>query len=136
MKAVISRSYSKFATRGSLFVLDGHDLLFRCKSIELPMNGNQKNVSCIPEGVYDCIKHYSPTKGPCFWVKDVPDRGEILIHTGNYVMGKKIDSRGCILPGIYFSDLNEDGFIDIADSKKAMDVLLRILPEKFSLYII
>ena len=56
MKAIISRTYGKFETRGSLFVLDGHELLYRCKTLELPDLGNQRNVSCIPEGIYDGCK--------------------------------------------------------------------------------
>ena len=136
MKVVISRDYGKNETKGSLFVLNGSELLYRCKTIELPNNGNRRNMSCIPEGTYDTIKYDSPTKGKCFWVQDVPGRDSILIHKGNYVSGSKIDSQGCILPGNYFDDLNEDGFIDIAESTLALEMLLRLLPDSFKLVII
>jgi hypothetical protein len=136
MKVVISRTYGKNETRGSLFVLDGHDLLFRCKTIELPNLGNQHNISCIPEDIYDCIKYDSPTKGKCFHVLNVQNRDSILIHKGNYVAGSHIDSKGCILPGNYFSNINEDGFIDVAESTKALEMLLSLLPDSFKLYVL
>ncbi len=136
MKVLISRQYGKNETRGSLFVLDGADLLYRCKTIELPDNGNQRNVSCIPEGEYWVIKHVRENGEVVFLLLDVPWRDAIEIHIGNYVAGGKIDTKGCILPGNYFSDLNEDGYIDIAGSTSAMNTLLHLLPDKFKLHII
>lgn len=135
-KLLISRTYEKSCTKGSMFVLDGHELLFRCKSIELPDLGNQRNVSCIPEGTYSVEKIDSQTRGKCFYVKDVIGRAGILIHKGNYASGSKVDTQGCILPGTYFEDLNEDGFIDIAESTSAMNTLLMLLPDNFELTII
>lgn len=136
MKVLIAREYNKNETKGSLFVLDGADLLFRCKTIELPDNGNRKNVSCILEGEYWVIKHTRENGDIVFLLLDVPGREGIEIHIGNYVAGGKIDTSGCILPGNYFADINEDGFIDIAGSTAAMNTLLEILPAKFKLYII
>jgi len=136
MKVLISRQYGKNETRGSLFVLDGADLLYRCKTIELPDNGNQRNVSCILEGEYWVIKYERENGGVVFLLLDVPGRDAIEIHIGNYVAGGKIDTSGCILPGNYFSDLNEDGYIDIAGSTAAMNTLLELLPDKFKLHII
>jgi hypothetical protein len=134
-KMVISRQYSQFDTKGGIAIFQGHELMYRCKAIELPWNGNQHDVSCIPEGTYPCSKIVSPTKGKCFLVHDVPDRDSIEIHIGNYVAGGKIDSKGCILPGIYFSDLNKDGYSDIGDSTPAMNKLLSVLPDEFTLII-
>lgn len=136
MKVLISRQYEKNETRGSLFVLDGADLLYRCKSIEPPDNGNQRNVSCIPEGEYWVVKYEREDGTVVFLLLDVPGRDAIEIHIGNYVAGGKIDTKGCILPGTYFSDLNEDGYIDIAGSTAAMNTLLELLPDKFKLHII
>ena len=110
--------------------------MYRCKSIELPYNGNRKNVSCIPEGEYWVIRHKRDDGTEVFLLLDVPGREAIEIHIGNYVAGGKIDTRGCILPGNYFSDLNEDGYVDITDSKSAMNTLLLLLPEKFKIHII
>jgi len=43
---------------------------------------------------------------------------------------------GCILPGAFFIDINDDGFIDIVESTKTMKELLEILPKKFKLIIV
>ena len=134
MKAIIVRGYDKNFTKGSLFVMDGDKKLFELKSLELPDNGNQHNTSCIPEGIYDVEKY--AWKYECFHVLDVPDRDGILIHIGNYAAGEKIDTKGCILVGTYFTDLNSDGFIDVAESTKALSKLLLTLPDRFKLYIL
>jgi len=136
MKVIISRSYFKSETKGRLIVLDGVEKVFELVTLELADNGNQRNTSCIPEGVYDVVKYSSKSKGDCFHVLDVPERDSILIHKGNYAAGKKIDTKGCILPGVYFTDINNDGNIDVAESTIAMDKLLTTLPDKFKLYIL
>lgn len=136
MKAVLSREYSPTETKGCFAIFDGCNLLTKVVTIELPDNGNQKNVSCIPEGKYEVHKITSPSRGKCFHLQNVPDRSEILIHIGNYVAGNKIDSKGCILPGLSFIDSNKDGYIDVAESTEAMKRLLKYLPDKFELHII
>jgi hypothetical protein len=135
MKAVISRRYRNTSTTGKFILFDEDVKLLDIVCIELPDNGNRKNVSCIPEGVYKVEKTISPTKGECFAIRDVPNRDNILIHIGNYVAGGKIDSQGCILVGIGFEDLNNDGFIDVYESSRAMKKLLN-LADNFMLYII
>jgi hypothetical protein len=69
-------------------------------------------------------------------IQSVPGRSEILIHPGNYVSGSVVDSQGCILPGLYFTDINADGGIDVAESRRAMDLLMFALPDNFDLFII
>lgn len=135
-KVIISRSYNNYCTCGSLFVMAGDLLEYRCKTIELPDNGNQRKTSCIPEGIYNVVKIKHEKFGDCFRVLDVPGRDGILIHIGNFAAGKKSDTEGCILPGMYFTDINNDGFLDVADSTKAMNKLNEILPDKFPLYIL
>jgi len=136
MKAIISRYYGSTSTKGTLQIFEGDDLLYSCKTIELRFLNNIKNKSCIPEGDYDVIKYDSPSKGQCFRLLNVPNRSDILIHKGNFVAGDKIDSLGCILPGLRFADINQDGLIDVADSTKAMEQLLFLLPNSFKLYIL
>ena len=136
MKVVISRTYGNTETRGHLVVFNGHNKLLELVTIELPDNGNQRGVSCIPEGIYDTIKIVRPNGDPAFLLLDVPGRDKIEIHKGNYVAGKKVDSEGCILPGVYFTDINDDGFIDVAESTVAMNRLMNTLPDRFKLYII
>lgn len=135
MKIFISRTYNKNETLSSLFVMSGQEVKYRCKAIELPDLGNQRNISCIPEGIYDCQKYVSPTKGNCFHVLNVKGRDSILIHKGNYINGNKRDSLGCILCGEYFEDINKDGSIDIGGSTKALQALLEIMPDEFKLII-
>ena len=133
MKLVLSRTYQDNFTLGSMFVLDGERLVYHCKSIELPWLNNQRNVSCIPEGTYNVIKDYKINKFRLLWVRD---RSGILIHIGNFVAGYVKDSEGCILPGNYFFDLNNDGMMDIAESTIAMHKLWEVLPDRFKLVII
>ena len=136
MKVIISRTYNKNETLGTLMIMDGERPVYKCKCIELPDNNNQQNTSCIPEGKYDVIKSTSTGRGDVFRLLEVPGRSGILIHIGNYAAGNKVDTQGCILPGIYFVDINDDGNIDVAESTKAMKELLKVLPDKFVLYII
>ena len=132
MKAILSRSYNNTETLGTFMVMEGEKPLFKCKTIELPWFNNKNSFSCIPEGTYEVIKHTSPRHGKCFWVQNVKDRTEILIHKGNYTT----DTLGCIIPGAGFDDINNDGSIDVFDSTKTMNSLLEILPAKFQLIIV
>ena len=137
MKLFQIRSYGPLSTLGRVLVLDGVTPRYSCYSIELPDLGNQPNISCIPEGEYDCTKYLHPTRGKTFIVLNVPGRAEIMWHIGNYAAGKKkIDTEGCTLPGQYFQDLNADGNIDIAGSTATMNKLYDLMPDKFKLKII
>ena len=135
MIAILSRTYTPFFTKGILLAIDDAHVIFHCVTLELPDNGNQKNVSCIPEGRYWCEKIISPTKGKCFLLKKVPGRSAIEIHVGNYAAGLKPDTQGCILPGKRFDDINEDGYIDVQSSGDTMKSLLSFLPNKFEILI-
>ena len=80
------------ATMGRLFI--GND--FAGYTLERPWLDNQRNVSCIPEGVYQGALQPSPRFGRVLpELLDVPGRSQILIHPGNKVQ----DSQGCILLG-------------------------------------
>jgi hypothetical protein len=136
IKAILSRCDGKLETKGNLFILYNYDLLYSCKTLELPWNGNQKNSSCIPVGNYEVVKYDSPNKGMVFLLKDVPGRDSIEIHSGNYAAGNHIDTKGCILPGAGFEDINGDGNLDVFDSRKTMDRLLAVLPDEFTLNIV
>ena len=136
MKVVISRKYSEEETSGRGVVFDDDAIVYEFVTLELPELGNQKSISCIPEGTYEVHKITSPTKGKCFQVMNVPGRTSILIHIGNYAHGKKVDTQGCILVGTSFVDMNEDGTIDVSGSTIALNKLLSILPGAFNLHII
>jgi len=132
MKAVLSREYTPIQTLGRLVLFDGNKVRLQILTLELPDNGNQKNVSCIPEGKYEVHRIYSPKFGMCFHVQDVPGRSEILIHKGNY----NKDTHGCILVGMGHEDINGDGVLDVIESTHALTKLLNIAPDVFELHVI
>jgi len=140
-KLIISRSYEEAETLGSAIIFKGRSKLFEFKTIELPLftvplKANTPFTNCIPEGTYEVTKIYSPTKGKCFMVHDVPGRTAILIHKGNYASGKKVDTEGCILVGSGFADINQDGELDVIESTDTLAKLLTILPDKFKIHLL
>ena len=76
---------------------------FNCKTLELPWRNNQKGISCIPAGTYKVEIRISNKYGRIYWVRKVPNRTYILIHSGNYAgdknKGFKTHVMGCILLG-------------------------------------
>jgi hypothetical protein len=136
LKVIINRVYTDKETMGNGYVLTDDSLLFSFKTLELPWLNNQHNISCIPEGNYDVVKYTSAKLGNVFWIPDVPDRTGILIHPGTFANGNKINTEGCILVGAGYQDLDGNGTLDIIDSRKTLDRLLGILPDRFKLYII
>jgi hypothetical protein len=136
MEWVLSRTYGQLQTSGCLYVFDGDHTLFNCITLELPWKNNQKNISCYPAGKYDVIKYKRPNGRWSFWVQNVPGRSSILFHSGTYVATSKPDSEGCTLVGFRYDDINDDGNIDILESQKALDMLLYLMPAKFSLTVL
>lgn len=98
-------------------------VLFSAKTLELPWKENQKYISRIPEGDYIALKHNSPKFGECFWIQEVPERTEILIHRGNFYH----DVKGCILVGKNFTDIDGDGYRDVTSSTSTLNKLLDIV---------
>lgn len=120
-------------TLGQLFVVnENNEIQFTCRTLELSWKDNQKRVSCIPEGTYKVIKHKSPKFGDCFWIKDVPNRSEILIHPGNF----HTQILGCILIGDDLAYVNKDSRLDIVNSKTTLDRILSIMPSSFEIKIV
>jgi len=76
---------------------------FNCRTLELPWRDNRRQISCIPPGIYDVEIRLSNKYGRIYWVRRVPDRTYILIHSGNYAgdksKGYKTHVMGCILLG-------------------------------------
>ncbi len=78
-----------------MLVVAGKPLYYTCENRWL---GNKSNISCIPVGTYILDPLVSSASGKyknCYWVRSVPGRAGILIHSGNYPS----HTRGCILPG-------------------------------------
>jgi|WetSurMetagenome_2_1015567.scaffolds.fasta_scaffold00103_66 hypothetical protein len=140
MKSIISRRYRPNSTTGRWVTFDQDNKILELATIELPDRGNQHNCSCIPEGTYTINKVTDPAivkaHGRCFQVQNVPGRSGIFIHIGNYATGVKVDTKGCILPGLYLFDLNKDGELDVAESTKAIEKLFDVLPDVSTLIII
>lgn len=118
----IERTYHKNCTTGLAKAQSIHGTV-TFHTLELPWKNNERQVSCIPEGTYKVNPHTSPKFGKCFWLQDVPNRSEILIHTGNFTR----EILGCILPGTAHRDIDGDGITDVVSSRVAMNNLLGLL---------
>jgi len=140
VRMIIYREYQDGETLGYAMIIKEDRKVFKFNTLELPLfiiplKPNTKSTNCIPEGTYKVTKIYSPTKGRCFMVHDVPGRTAILIHVGNYAEGRVSDTQGCILVGNKFEDLNKDGNLDVTQSRATLTTLLQILPNEFNLII-
>ncbi|HKD07148.1 MAG TPA: DUF5675 family protein [Bryobacteraceae bacterium] len=102
-----------------------------CVTCELPWKNNQHDVSCIPSGTYNCIRHVSEKfpSGDTWEVTSVPDRQGILIHAGN----DTVDLQGCIAPGEIFGTV--EGVAAVLQSRNALANLNTLLPDEFVLTI-
>jgi len=127
MKLLLTRTYQGSNTLGQLDVLsDSGDIVETYYTLELPWKNNQRRVSCIPVGNYQMKKHNSPKFGKVFWLHNVPDRSEILIHPANYTR----QLLGCIAVGMDHKDIDNDGELDAISSRKAMGEILKYdIPE-------
>lgn len=98
-----------------------------CLTLERPWLDNQRNISCIPPGEYDCVKHYGLKYKNVWRLENVPNRSGILIHQGNSIL----NTAGCILVGM---GIDRGGFI--SDSQRALDLLRKTLDDEFILNIL
>ena len=112
---LIRDTFSKESTLGELF-LNGERI---CDTLENPWKDNQRNISCIPEGVYDVRLRLARESASRDYlhllVQDVPNRDWILFHRGNTAK----DTSGCILVGLG----SQQDFVD--NSRLAMDLLMK-----------
>jgi len=107
--------------------------LFQFAGMELPDKGNIKQFSCIPIGVYDCEKRAATPAIPYehILILNVPNRDGICIHKANFSR----QLRGCLAIGDKHVDIDNDGLLDIANSGKSFNVLMRMMPNKFKIEI-
>lgn len=131
MIAFLSRKYEQKQTVGVIVVFDENNIVFQCRTKEPLWKGNQKSISCIPEGKYMVIPHVSPKYGFCLMVEDVPNRSDILFHWGNFYD----ETEGCILVGDAEKDINHDSVMDLINSKNTFIDLIKNCPEGFKLII-
>lgn len=120
-------------TLGAMSVYCGTDLIFQCKTLELPWVNNEPFVSRIPSGLYEVHKRESDTYGSHWHIRDVPDRTFILIHHGNFHR----DTEGCVCVGRDYYDIDNDGYRDVTSSKATMQALNNALTvNKFKLWVL
>jgi len=133
---LIRRVFSNhIKTLGFGILVEGNTILEEFKTIELPWTNNERFISCIPQGTYNCVATPRGSNGKyAIHIDPVPNRTEIMVHTANYVRQLK----GCIAPGQKFADLDKDGVIDVSQSQVTMDKLEVHLPlgTKFKLTIV
>lgn len=89
IKLELVRSYLSDRTIGKLF--NGE---FSAKTLERPWLDNERNVSCVPEGLYK-VKRDKSGRFQYYAIQDVVGRSYIEFHGGAYVN----HSDGCILIG-------------------------------------
>ena len=112
---LIRDTFSEKSTIGELF-LNGERM---CDTLENPWQDNQRNVSCIPEGVYPVrlrLPRESATRDYLhLLVQEVPNRDFILVHRGNFPS----QTQGCLLVGL---GAEQDV---VHNSVLAMDLLIK-----------
>ena len=121
-------------TLGKLKIEDSYAVFY---TAELAYIDNKHDISCIPCGEYELVRRWSKKYGHHLMLLNVPNRSYILIHSGNFASSfGKSDSKGCILIGEAFRDLNSDGLPEVINSKKALAHLMKLVGEKEDLKLI
>lgn len=95
-------------------------------TLELPWRNNRPNVSCIPNGFYNAALRWSSKYKEHVYIDHVPNRSMILIHNGNYPH----QTKGCILVGERFADIDNDGKLEVVNSRAALAKLVDILRDR------
>jgi len=96
-----------------------HIPIFSSLSMERGWLQNKPDISCILPGVYPVVLEFSPSFNQMLWeVKNVPNRFEIKFHIANY--WKQL--MGCISLGMSLGDIDGDGYYDILESGKTLDL--------------
>ena len=112
---MLHRAYFKEGANGTLF----NSGRFLCHTIELPWNDNKRNISCIPEGVYEVEPRFSKRFKHHLILKDVKGRSFILFHPANDALK---ELQGCIAPVTYLSGIGRGVY-----SRDAMQKLLSLV---------
>ena len=87
----LERTYYPEWTKGLIKIND----IILSNSLELPWLENQRNISCIPEGIYPLVRRQSSRFRDHLLIEDVPDRDLILLHPAN---DASEELRGCVAP--------------------------------------
>jgi hypothetical protein len=104
-------------TLGLLTIIYGGNLIFICKTLELPYKDNQPHVSSIPMGTYTVKKTFSMRFNRMMWeVINVPGRTGIRIYSANFAR----QLNGSIALGSMAKDLDIDGDLELIHSGQTM----------------
>ena len=87
----LQRLYQEGWTNGLIFIKG----ILMCRSIELRWAKNERNISCVQEGVYPVAIIQHPKHGECLRLDGVKGRSGILVHVAN---DAQKELRGCIAP--------------------------------------
>jgi hypothetical protein len=115
MVLYLTRTYFLEGTQG---ILEWNGNLI-CYTIELPWLGNQRRVSCVPEGEYYLQKRYSPKFGWHLYLQNVPGRDFILIHPANDAATELL---GCIATVSKHTGIGKGSF-----SRKAFSAVKKLV---------
>ncbi|MFM9824679.1 DUF5675 family protein [Flavobacterium sp.] len=119
MVLVLTRTYFPEGTQG---VIEWNGTIV-CYTIELPWLGNQKRISCIPEGQYILQKRFSPKFKWHLHLMNVLGRDLILIHPAN---DAKKELLGCIAPVTTITGIGKG-----SNSRKALEKLKTLVYAAF-----
>lgn len=127
MKKVILQRYNEDLNQslGTLTVLDEKGvMIFTCPCLERGDRNNKIAESNVLPGKYPLVLEWSPRFKQDLWeLKDTAPRSEMKIHAANYWH----QLHGCIAPGSYLKDLNNDGHMDVARSRSQLDAYHRAM---------
>lgn len=112
---MLHRAYFEEGTNGALF----NSGKFLCHTVELPWNDNKRNISCIPEGVYEVEPRFSKRFKHHLILRAVKGRSFILFHPANDALKELL---GCIAPVTYLSGIGRGVY-----SRDAMQKLLSLV---------
>lgn len=107
-------------------------------TVERPWRDNREGESCIPPGDYVCEPHDSERFPNTWavvggtvshWHSAETERSAVLFHVANTID----DIEGCIGPGLDLTGFG--GRWAVTDSRRAMNEMRRVLPERFALSI-
>lgn len=131
MKVNIYRGcQDKNQTSGMLTVQDANGfVVFSSVTLERGWRDNERNISCVPVGVYRVVFEYSNRFKRKLWeLKDVENRSECKFHAANFWN----QLNGCISLGQYYTEMNGDGYFDLKNSvntMKAFNIVLKDVKE-------
>lgn len=129
---------TEFSATGTKGVMSESNVKI-CDTLELHEEQNKKRESHIPIGTYLCKIVQSPKFGKVYEITNVPNRGNVLIHSANFAGDTDIDENkdgisdyssdllGCVAVGNGYANIKrKDGKYQygIINSKKTLELFM------------